>query len=187
MTAPLTVVSDVLSAGTWDKASDWVALTYDARLLRRRRLQCASGHSVLVDFAAVTNLNHGDALVLEDGRLVEIRAAAENLHAVTGPDMVRLAWHIGNRHTPCQIQHHRLLILHDHVLAKMLRHLGAEVSDVCEPFTPEGGAYGHGRTFGHSHGPADTAGEIQNQDHDHDDGHNHDHSHDHSHAGGHKS
>jgi urease accessory protein len=64
---------------------------------------------------------------------------------------VRLAWHIGNRHTPCQIEAHRLVIRADHVLADMLRGLGAEVTEATEAFTPEGGAYGLGRTMGHAH------------------------------------
>ena len=70
---------------------------------------------------------------------------------VTGPDLVRLAWHIGNRHTPCQIEADRLLIQQNHVMWDMLALLGATVKDVSEPFTPEGGAYGHGRTHGHRH------------------------------------
>ena len=76
---------------------------------------------------------------------------------MTGTDLPRIAWHIGNRHTPCQIESDRLLIQRDHVIADMLRRIGAEVIEVIEPFTPEGGAYGHGRTHGHdhshSHGP----------------------------------
>jgi len=79
-----------------------------------------------------------------------VRAAPEDLLQVTG-DLPRLCWHLGNRHTPCQIETERLLIRHDHVLADMLERLGATVDKVNEPFTPEGGAYGHGRTMGHSH------------------------------------
>jgi urease accessory protein len=58
---------------------------------------------------------------------------------------------VGNRHTPCQIEAARLLIQPDHVIRAMLEQLGATVEDVVEPFTPEGGAYGHGRTHGHDH------------------------------------
>jgi urease accessory protein len=71
--------------------------------------------------------------------------------AVSG-DLARLAWHIGNRHTPCQVEKGRLLIRRDHVLEAMLRQLGAGVEAVIAPFRPEGGAYGHGRTMGHDHG-----------------------------------
>ena len=96
-------------------------------------------------------MNAGDAFVLEDGRRIGVRAAVEPLLEVTGPDLVRLAWHVGNRHTPCQIEAERLLIQRDHVLRDMLEKLGATLREVDEPFTPEGGAYGHGRTHGHAH------------------------------------
>jgi urease accessory protein len=66
--------------------------------------------------------------------------------------LVQLAWHIGNRHTPCQIEKDRLVIQDDPVIGHMLEHLGATVTQVVEPFTPEGGAYGHGRTHSHAHG-----------------------------------
>ena len=70
---------------------------------------------------------------------------------ITG-DLVQLAWHIGNRHTPCQIESDRLLIQKDAVIGHMLEHLGATVTQIEAPFTPEGGAYGHGRTHSHEHG-----------------------------------
>ncbi|MDE0589307.1 urease accessory protein UreE [Halocynthiibacter sp. C4] len=155
---------------------DIVELPYEGRLLRRKRLITTDGETVLLDLPEVTNLDHNDILILEDGRRVAVKAASEELLAVSGADLPRLAWHIGNRHTPCQIEGGRLLILYDHVLADMLRQLGATLDEVTEPFTPEGGAYGHGRTFGHSHGPADHA-------HEHD--HHHDHKHDHHHHHGH--
>ena len=120
-------------------------------MLRRRRLVTAGEREILVDLAETVSLNHGDRLQLVDGGLVEVRAAPEALLEVTG-DLPRLAWHIGNRHTPCQILAHRLLIQQDHVLQAMLEGLGAHVRPVEEPFTPEGGAYGHGRTMGHDHG-----------------------------------
>jgi urease accessory protein len=70
---------------------------------------------------------------------------------ITGDDLVKLAWHVGNRHTPCQIERERLLIQADPVIGHMLEHLGAIVTPVSEPFIPEGGAYGHGRTHSHEH------------------------------------
>jgi urease accessory protein len=145
-------------------ADDSLRLTYDARLVRRKRLVTDAGREILVDLAETVSLNDGDCLLLDDGGRVAIRAAPEDLLEVTG-DLPRLAWHIGNRHTPCRIEAERLLIQRDHVLKAMLEQLGATVREVVEPFTPEGGAYGHGRTFGHSHG----------HDHVHDDWHDHDH------------
>ncbi len=148
----------VRRAGEWQDAPvDGVTLDYDARFLRRKRLTGAGGTVFVADLAETTSLDHGDALVLEDGRLVEVRAAPEPLVAVTGGNLARLAWHIGNRHTPCEIGTERLVIRHDHVLEEMLRGLGAGIERFDGPFRPEGGAYGHGRTMGHSHGPADHA------------------------------
>lgn len=131
--------------------ADCLSLTYDDRFLRRKVLTCESGEQILIDLAQTTSLNHGGALVLDDGREVEIQAAPEVLLAVTAPDLTRIAWHIGNRHTPCQIEKDRLLIQVDHVIRDMLLKIGATVREVHEPFTPEGGAYGHGRTHGHTH------------------------------------
>ncbi len=158
-------------AGAWTgPARATVTLDYDARILRRRRLGTDDGGAVLVDLPQTVSLEAGDALALEDGSLIAIAAAPEPLVAVTG-DLARLAWHIGNRHTPCMIEEERLLIRRDHVIEAMLARLGATLTPVTGPFTPEGGAYGHGRTMGHDHG--------------HSHGHGHSHSHDHSHAHGH--
>ena len=128
-----------------------VTLDYDGRMLRRKRLTTDEGFSIFVDLAETVSLDEGDCFALEDGRLVGVKAAPEAVLAVTG-DLPRLAWHIGNRHTPCQIGETRLLIREDHVLEAMLRQLGAAVERVTLPFRPEGGAYGHGRTMGHDHG-----------------------------------
>jgi urease accessory protein len=149
MTLP--VARTLHRAGLWPRlATARVVLGYDDRFLRRKRLSMASGEAFLVDLPETANLLAGDALELSDGRLVEIAAADEDVLVVRG-DLVRLAWHIGNRHTPCQIEADRLLIRADHVLADMLRGLGATVTEARAPFTPEGGAYGLGRTMGHAH------------------------------------
>lgn len=137
--------------GHWSGATDHVALTYDDRFLRRKVLATAKGSRVLVDLRKTTSLNHGDALELGSGALVEVLAAEEDLLEIVGGDLTRLAWHIGNRHTPCQIKAGKLLIQRNHVMQDMLHKLGATVSEITAPFTPEGGAYGHGRTHGHSH------------------------------------
>jgi len=148
--------------GTWADAFDHVTLGYDDRLLRRRRLVTAGGSAFLADLPETASLAEGDALELSDGRRVAIRAAAEPVLVITG-DLPRLAWHLGNRHTPCQIESARLLIRCDHVLEAMLRQLGATLAKGEEPFTPEGGAYGHGRTLGHEsreHGIAHGHGHV---------------------------
>jgi urease accessory protein len=135
-----------------------VVLTWDERLVRRRRLVSGTGLAFVVDLPALANVGPGEAFELTDGRLVAIEAAAEALLDVRG-DLPRLAWHIGNRHAPCQIAGDRLLVRAGRVMEGMLRGLGATVTPVQAPFQPEGGAYGTGRTMGHSHGPG--------EDHDH--------------------
>ena len=167
--------------------ADLVTLDYEERFLRRKGLVTDGGERILVDLAQTLSLDDGDALQLEDGRLVGIRAASEPLIRITGPDLPRLAWHIGNRHTPCQITAAALLIREDRVISEMLRHLGADFASVSAPFLPEGGAYGHGRTHSHEHGATlhDGAGHDHGHAHPHDHDHPHDHSHDHSHVHGH--
>ena len=132
------------------RCDDTVAMDYDARLMRRKRLVTRSGAGFLVDLPEVTNLDAYWGFELEDGRAIRIEPAQEAVLVVTG-DLPRLAWHIGNRHTPCQIEGDRLIIRDDHVLEHMLRGLGASITRATLPFTPEGGAYGHGRTMGHAH------------------------------------
>ena len=137
--------------GHWNGSIDHVALSYDERFLRRKVLTTAEGRAVLVDLSKTTSLDHGDALEMEDGSFVEVRAAQEELLEIRGGDLTRLAWHIGNRHTPCQIEGSKLVIQRNHVMQDMLHKLGASVTEISAPFTPEGGAYGNGRTLGHSH------------------------------------
>lgn len=147
----------VLPPGAWEGAADHVALDYEGRFLRRKRLVAASGADFLVDLPEVTNLRGGEAFQLDDGRLIEVRCALEPVLSLTG-DLLRLAWHIGNRHTPCQIEPGRLVIRDDHVLAAMVEGLGGKVERRMEPFRPESGAYGTGRTMGHDHGGHDHGG-----------------------------
>ena len=151
-------------------AAKTVTLSYDDRFLRRKRLQADDGTAFLVDLEHTENLNQGDAFTLTDGTHIRVLAAPEQLLQVTGQQLPRLAWHIGNRHTPCQIEATRLLIQRDHVIMAMLSHLGATVTEVQEPFLPEGGAYGHGRTHWHEHGKT-----LHTHEHDHSHSYSHDH------------
>jgi urease accessory protein len=131
-------------------AHDRVVMDYDQRLMRRKLLTTAGGREFIVDLPSVTNLDDYWGFDV-DGIHVEIVPAPEAVLVITG-DLTRLAWHIGNRHTPCQILPDRLVIREDHVLERMLLGLGATIRRASLPFKPEGGAYGHGRTMGHSHG-----------------------------------
>ncbi|MGB7317686.1 MAG: urease accessory protein UreE [Planktotalea sp.] len=137
--------------GHWNGPALTCELDYTERFLRRKRLNAVSGEAFVVDLAQTTSLDDGDALELDNGTLVKISASAEALYKVSGDDLVRLAWHVGNRHTPCQIKANHLLIQADPVIGHMLEHLGATVAPLSAPFTPEGGAYGHGRTHAHEH------------------------------------
>ena len=145
----LATARTILPAGNWT-AADQATLGYDERLLRRKRLTSDGGVSFMVALRETTSLNAGDALQLDDGRLIVIVAAEEPVVVIKG-NLPRLAWHIGNRHTPCQVTETHLIIRRDPVLEAMLRQLGAEITLAILPFAPEGGAYGLGRTMGHDH------------------------------------
>ena len=132
-------------------AADTVTLDYEARFLRRKRLISDAGEPFLVELAETRSLSQGEGFRLDDGRIIAVMAAAEPLLAVRHSNLARIAWHVGNRHTPCQIADDHILIREDKVLQAMLEGLGASVAQVIAPFTPEGGAYGHGRTHGHEH------------------------------------
>lgn len=147
----LLIAYKVRSRGHWSGSADTITLTYNDRFLRRKMLSSDAGTSFLADLSGTQSLNDGDAFELSDGRLVAVAAAIEDLLELRADDLVRLAWHIGNRHTPCQVEGDRLLIQPDHVLYEMVLQLGGTVAQVQETFTPEGGAYGHGRTHGHAH------------------------------------
>jgi urease accessory protein len=145
-----------LRVGAWSGAAmDVVVLAHDERHLRRKVLRLEHEGDVLVDFPAAVSLEHGDALALDDGRLIEVIAAEEELLAITAhsaQELSGLCWHIGNRHLAAQIEQSRILILRDHVIRAMLEGLGAHVHEVSEPFHPMRGAYsGHGHQYGHGH------------------------------------
>jgi urease accessory protein len=162
----LSTVIEVLAPGAWrGPPADHVTLSYDDR--HRRRITLTGDHGVraLLDLPHAVLLAGGSGLRLEDGRILEVRARIEPLLEVRAKDaasLLRLAWHIGNRHLSAQIEPDRIVIRLDHVIAVMLTGLGATVREIEAPFDPEGGAYG-GRHAGHDHG------------HDHAAPHDHDH------------
>ena len=148
--------SKFLRAGTWTTTPwDIVVLAHDERHLRRKVLRLEHGDEVLVDLEAAVSLDHGDVLVLDNGKLVEVIAGEESLLEILPQNAVHLSelcWHIGNRHLAAQIEEHRVLVLNDHVIKAMLEGLGAHVHIVSEPFHPVRGAYsGHGHAHGHDH------------------------------------
>ena len=127
--------------------SDRVVLDADERQRRRIVLTGEKGTRLLLDFAKPMILRDGDGLVLEDGSVVQVVGRVELLVEVsaTAPaDVVRLAWHIGNRHTDIQFTDQSFRIRHDHVLEEMLKGLGATTREVEAPFDPEPAApHGH--------------------------------------------
>ncbi len=144
-------------AGHWPKeiAAGTLTLDFDARHRRRLRLMTDQGEDVLLDLAKAVAMADGDALQLEDGRLLMVRAAAEPVVEVRHKDpnqLMRLAWHLGNRHLPTEIRDQVLRIRPDHVIEEMLLRFGAELLKVHSPFQPEGGAYsGDGHHHDHDH------------------------------------
>ncbi len=165
--------TQVLRAGGWIErtAKDVVTLGFDDRFRRRRRFVGEKGLAFLLDLDEAIVLRDGDGLLLDRiGGVILVRAAPEPLVEITAatPErLARLAWHLGNRHLPTEIQADRLLIRDDHVIVEMLRGLGAAVRQVDAPFNPEGGAYGeHNRRPDHPHA---------HHHHDHGDGHHHHH------------
>lgn len=125
--------------------ADTITLDREARHRRRITMTTDRGHTFLLDLPDATYLAHGDALELSNGALVKVVAAPEDLlevHAHDPAELARIAWHIGNRHTACEITPHAIYIKPDHVLADMIAGLGGHVHAVTRPFEPEGGAYG---------------------------------------------
>ena len=190
--------------------ADSVVLDFDDRHRRRMAMTGTRGLEFLLDLENAVALRGGDALVLEDGRLVEVVAAPEPLAEIRCNDpqhLVRVAWHLGNRHLPTQIMAKGLRIRRDHVIEAMVQGLGARVIEIEAPFDPEGGAYAYAETVhahadahSHAHGEAHSHAHAEasshthsSHDHGHDDHHHHhdehcdhDHHHGHSHAHDHK-
>jgi urease accessory protein len=138
-------------AGHWpvDKAAGSLTLDFDARHRRRIRLTADQGEDVLLNLPQAVAMADGDGLQLDDGRWLKVQAAAELIVEVRHKDsnqLMRLAWHLGNRHLPTEIRNQVLRIRPDHVIEEMLHGFGADLRKVHAPFQPEGGAYG-----GHGH------------------------------------
>ncbi|MEO0913490.1 MAG: urease accessory protein UreE [Pseudomonadota bacterium] len=132
--------------------SETITLPYEDRFRRRMAMRSDQGTDFLLDLPEARELKSGEALCLQDGRTITVRAAPEALMKAEATDphhLIRTAWHVGNRHLPCEIHATHLLLRSDHVIAAMLEGLGCTVTELTAPFQPEGGAYGHGRTHAH--------------------------------------
>jgi len=148
----------IVPAGQWDRkvAVDQVTLDSSERHRRRVVLTAERGLAFLLDLPHATVLRDGDGLVLDDGAIVRVAGKPEPLveiSAASPSELVRIAWHIGNRHTDLQIIGDKLRIQRDHVLEEMLHGLGARLTHIDAPFEPESGAYEpHHAYDGHDHG-----------------------------------
>lgn len=156
---------------------DTLILPHAQRQAQKGFVFGVKGVCVEFDFAEPVRLRTDDALVLDDGGLVEVVAEPEPLieaRASDLPSLARLAWHLGDRHVPVQIFERKLRLKRDPAIEELLANLGAKVVAIEAPFEPEGGAYDAAAAHAHDH------------HHDHDHGHHHhDHAHGHAHGHGH--
>jgi urease accessory protein len=162
-------------AGVLIKRAAHVELDWDVRQKSRFDATDSLGRALGVFLPRGTAVRGGDVLVAEDGSLIVVHAAPQPVLVVqhcsehgSAFDLLRAAYHLGNRHVALQLAPDRLLLEPDHVLADMLRQQHLIVTETTAAFEPEGGAYGQGG-HGHDHG------------HDHAHGHSHDHGHEHAH------
>ncbi len=138
--------TSVLPPGTWDpdRETDRVLIDFDRRHRRRIVLVTNGGADILVDLPQAVRLRDGDGLVLDEGGIVRVVARPEPLmeiHAHGDGELVRIAWHLGNRHLPVQLLDDRIRIRADHVIGAMVEGLGGHVDLLDAPFDPEPGAY----------------------------------------------
>jgi urease accessory protein len=145
-------VTEILPAGSWDskREVDRVLIDYDRRFRRRIVLSTVLGGELLIDQPQAVRLRDGDGLLVESG-VVRVCAQPEELmeiHAHEDGELVRIAWHLGNRHLPVQLLDDRIRIRADHVIGEMVEGLGGHVDVIQAPFDPESGAYAGG---GHHH------------------------------------
>ena len=143
----------VHTRGHWpdEAAVDNVTLPYLDRHRRRIRLVADSGTPFLLDLPRAQHLTEGDALELDNGSYIRVQAAPEPVIEIAADNpaaLLRIAWHVGNRHLPLQVLPDRLRLRADHVIAEMVEGLGGQVSWLSAPFDPEIGAYA---AIGHAH------------------------------------
>ena len=133
------------------KIEDTITLTYDQRFIRRKKLVSDNNFGFLVNLSETVSLKKNDGFLLDNGSIILIKSAEEELLEITSNNLMKITWHIGNRHLPCEIDIESLTLHYDHVIKEMLENLGLVVEVIYQPFNPEGGAYGETRTSGHKH------------------------------------
>ncbi len=165
---------------------DTLILPYAQRQVKQGFVFGVKGICVEIDLAEPARLRTDDALVLDNGELVEVVAEAEPLIEVRAHDfaaLARLAWHLGDRHVPVQILERRLRLTRDPAIETLLQSLGAKTALIDAPFEPEGGAYEAAQEHGHhDHHHGHDHHDHSHDHHHHGDGHDHDHDHHHDHG-----
>ena len=168
---------EVVPAGDWaGEPADSVVLEFDERYRRRIAMTGVGGLAFLLDLPEARMLRGGDGLRLDDGRIVEVLAAPEPLTEIRAADalaLMRVAWHLGNRHLPVELLPKAIRIRRDPVIEEMAKGLGARAIALEAAFNPEGGAYVKAAAEAHGHG----------HDHHRHDRAGHDHAHEHAHRG----
>jgi urease accessory protein len=156
------------------KRASTVELDWDLRQKSRFETTDSAGRSIGVFLPRGTVVRGGDVLVAEDGSLIQVLAAAQPVLRITHCgdhgtpfELIRAAYHLGNRHVPIELKPDHLKIEPDHVLADMLRAMHLIVHSVEEAFEPENGAYATGGHGGHSHAHGEHDHHDHGQDHDH--------------------
>ncbi|RDI58762.1 urease accessory protein UreE [Microvirga subterranea] len=186
-----------------DRVVDTITLDHAARNRREGVLKGEGGTEIRLDLDMETTINDGDALRLEDGRLVQVKAAPERLLEVKAENplrLTRLAWHLGSQHGLVEVAADAIYVENDPVIAELVRGQGCTATPVERPFRPERSAHHcdhdhghghhhHGHAHGHSHGHEHDHGHAHahahvHHDHKHDHDHHHDHDHGHEHGPG---
>jgi|TARA_B100001564_G_C20621047_1_gene662358 urease accessory protein len=145
------IVEKIIAYPTNEKIEDTITLTYHQRFIRRKKLISDNNIEFLVNLPETVSLIQNNGFLLANGSLILIKYAKESLIEIVSENLMKITWHIGNRHIPCQIEPKRLLIQEDKVIEKLIIKLGGSIKKKYEEFCPEGGAYGLGRTHGHRH------------------------------------
>ena len=133
------------------RVKDIITLSYNQRFIRRKKLVSDNKIEFLVNLPETVSLNKNNGFLLDDDSIIIIKCKKEELLEIISENLMKIIWHIGNRHIPCQLEKDRLLIQHDKVIEKLIIKLGGHVRKIKDEFDPEGGAYGLGRTHGHKH------------------------------------
>jgi urease accessory protein len=176
-----------------DRVVATITLDHEARSCRQGTLRAEGGTDVLLDLDMETTINDGDALRLEDGQLIQVKAAAEPLLEVRAENplrLTRLAWHLGSSHGLVEVTADALYVENNPAVAELVRGQGCTATPVERPFKPERSAHvcdhdhehhHHHHGHGHSHSESHSHSQAHSHSHEHHD-RGHDHAHDHKHG-----